>query len=183
MDVASTFSLQERTNSSLVYVVHADLTDDQSEVGTDSPIEDSEAVSPTSDLMTDKPVVAVDDVLNSFTEQVATTRAQVVTTGIPEIHHTSTVRITTSQDSSTAEVVEPKFHHETSHDASIIDKDVPTSELTPTNESSLDPFNSATSSSVPHKDISSLPEEVLSPEDGSGDVVSMNLPFNHATLK
>ncbi|XP_066478720.1 syndecan-1 [Tiliqua scincoides] len=168
-EVAPTFSLQESTNSSLMHVVHDDLRDDQSEAGTDSPREDSEAVSPTSHLMTDKPPVAVEDELNSFTEQV-TTRPQVITTRVLATHHTSTVRVSTSQDSSTAEVVVPKVNHETYHDASLIDKDVSTSEVVPTSESSLDAFSSNTTSSVPHKDISSLPEEVLSPEDGSGDV-------------
>ncbi|KAJ6659196.1 hypothetical protein lerEdw1_019241 [Lerista edwardsae] len=165
---ASTFSLRESTNSS-VHVVQVDLKDDQSEAGTDSPREDPEMVSvlPTSDQVTEKLAVAEDE-SNSFTEQV-TTRPTVVTTRISTMHHTSTVRITTLQDSSTAEVVEPKVHHETYHDATIIEKDVPTSGVAPTSERSLDAVSFSTTSPVPHKDVSSLPE-VLTPEDGSGDV-------------
>lgn len=164
----STFSLRESTNSSLIHVVQADLRDDQSEAGADSPREDPEMVSvlPTSDLVTEKPAVAVEDESNSFTEQV--TRPTVVTR-ISTMHHTSTVRTTTSQDSSTAEVVEPNVHHETYHDASIIEKSAPTSDVAPTSESTLDAVSSITTTSVPHKDVSSLPEG-LSPEDGSGDV-------------
>lgn len=167
----------------MIHVLQADLRDDQSEAGTDSPREDAEMVSvlPTSDLVTEKPAVAVEDELNSFSEQV-TTRPTVVTTRISTIHHTSTVRITTLQDSSTAEVVEPKVHHETYHHATIIEKDVPTPGIAPTSESSLDAISFITTSSVPIKDISSLPE-VVSPEDGSGDVVRMILLFSHTTLK
>ncbi|XP_061478644.1 syndecan-1 [Rhineura floridana] len=167
--------LLESMNTSLMPEVSTGLGDNQLVQQTDSPTEDysggpasptSLHLVPLSDLVTDKAAVAAEDELDSLSEQ-ATTRPPVITTRIPVTHHVSTVRITTSQVSSTL-FVEPEVYHDVHRVPSIDDK-TPALDFVPTSDRSLQ-TSPTTTSSVVHKEISSLPDEgILLTEEGSGN--------------
>ncbi|XP_054845098.1 syndecan-1 [Eublepharis macularius] len=175
--VAWNVPLQDSVNSSSSPSVAMDLEDQETEAhGTESPSEnyDRIPVFPTNihvflpnDPVTDKPAVTVEEEVGVFTEQ-ATTSSAVVTERIPITHHTSTLRITTSHDSTVEPVFEPEVHLDVHHDLSGSDRGAPTFDIAPTIHS-LDAASSTTTSFVLTKDISSQPENVLPPEDGSGD--------------
>nr|XP_056712873.1 syndecan-1 [Euleptes europaea] len=167
--------LQESINVSLSPSVATGVDYHEPEAqGTERPSEDYQRipVSPTNVhvfLENDhKPVVRVEEEVNVFTEQPTTTSA-VVTARVPVTHHTSTLRTTTAHASSTVGILQPEVYHNLHHDISNSDKEAPADDIVPT-ITSLDATSSTTTSLVLIKDTYSHPEEeVLSPEDGSGD--------------
>lgn len=178
--------LQEIINTSSSPSVSPDVEDHEPEAqGTQRPSEDYQRipVSPTNmhvvllnDPVTDKPVVTVEEEVGVFTEQ-ATTGSAVVTTRVPVTyhhHHTSTPRITTTHASSTVGIIEPDVYYNVHHEVNSSDKEEP-ADIEPT-VNSLDATSFTTTSLVLIKDTSSHPEEdFLSPEDGSGDQVRIQL--------
>ncbi|XP_060089509.1 syndecan-1 [Heteronotia binoei] len=176
--VAWDIPLQGSINTSSSPSAAPDVEDHEPEAqGTETPSEDYQRipVSPTNmhvllvnDLVTDKPVVSVEEEVDMFTEQ-ATTSSAVVTARVPVTHHTSTLRITTSYASSTVGILEPEVYHNVYHEVSSSDIEGPANDIVPTIHS-LDATSSTTTSLVFIKNTSSQPEEdILSPEDGSGD--------------
>uniref|UniRef100_A0ACB8GF80 Uncharacterized protein n=1 Tax=Sphaerodactylus townsendi TaxID=933632 RepID=A0ACB8GF80_9SAUR len=168
---------QESINVSLIPSVATDVGYHGPEgQGTERPSEDHQRVpvSPTNmhvflvnDLVTDKPVMFVEEEADIFTKQ-ATTSSAVVTARVPVTHSPSMHTVTTSHTYSTVGILEPEVHPDVHHDISSNEKGAPASDILPT-VNSLNSTSSTTTSLVLIKDISSQPEEeVLSPEDGSG---------------
>uniref|UniRef100_A0A6J0SYU1 Syndecan n=1 Tax=Pogona vitticeps TaxID=103695 RepID=A0A6J0SYU1_9SAUR len=108
-----------------------------------------------------------EDALDSLSKQ--GTQPAVVTTGFPVTRHVSTVRLTTSQASSTLKVAEPEVYHNIHHILTPEEK-IPASAVVPPSERSPDIISSTTGSSAVQKDLSSPPEgEITQTEESSGD--------------